>query len=98
MSSRTRSLQQTGGFTLIEVLVSLMILSVGTVALSALLLRAAKQATAASALVYQNAALSSEVGAYEPGFAKAIAIEMIIIVTVVTVLYTLLQRRTARWL
>ena len=43
-------------------------------------------------------ALSSEVGAYEPGFAKAIAIEMIIIVTLVTVLYTLLQRRTARWL
>ena len=39
-------------------------------------------------------ALSSEVGAYEPGFAKAIAIEMIIIVTLVTVLY----RRTARWL
>jgi putative spermidine/putrescine transport system permease protein len=43
-------------------------------------------------------ALSSEVGAYEPGFAKAIAIEMIVIVTLVTVLYTLLQRRTARWL
>ncbi len=43
-------------------------------------------------------ALSSEVGAYEPGFAKAIAIEMIIIVTLVTVLYTLLQRRTAQWL
>jgi len=42
--------------------------------------------------------VSSEVGAYEPGFAKAIAIEMIVIVTVVTVLYTLLQRRTARWL
>ena len=62
MSSRTRSLQQTGGFTLVEVLVSLIILSVGTVALSALLLRSAKQATAASALVYQNAALSSEVG------------------------------------
>ena len=43
-------------------------------------------------------ALSSEVGAYEPGFAKAIAIEMIVIVTLVTVLYTLLQRRTAPWL
>jgi len=44
------------------------------------------------------AAISSEVGAAEPGFAKAIAIEMIVIVTVVTILYTLLQRRTARWL
>lgn len=43
-------------------------------------------------------ALSSEVGAYEPGFAKAIAIQMIVIVTVVTVLYTVLQRRTSRWL
>jgi putative spermidine/putrescine transport system permease protein len=43
-------------------------------------------------------ALSSEVGAAEPGFAKAIAAEMIVIVTLVTVLYTLLQRRTARWL
>jgi putative spermidine/putrescine transport system permease protein len=43
-------------------------------------------------------ALSSEVGAAEPGFAKAIAVEMVVIVTVVTVLYTLLQRRTARWL
>ena len=43
-------------------------------------------------------ALSSEVGAYEPGFSKAIAVEMIVIVTLVTVLYSLLQRRTARWL
>ncbi len=43
-------------------------------------------------------ALSSEVGAFEPGFAKSISIEMIVIVTLVTVLYTLLQRRTARWL
>jgi putative spermidine/putrescine transport system permease protein len=45
-----------------------------------------------------SGALSSEVGAVEPGFAKAIAIEMIIIVTLVTVLYSLLQRRTAKWL
>lgn len=43
-------------------------------------------------------ALSSEVGAVEPGFAKAIAVEMIVIVTLVTVLYTQLQRRTSRWL
>jgi putative spermidine/putrescine transport system permease protein len=43
-------------------------------------------------------ALSSEVGAVEPGFAKAIAVEMIVIVTLVTVMYSLLQRRTARWL
>ena len=43
-------------------------------------------------------ALSSEVGNSEPGFAKAIAVEMVVIVTLVTILYSLLQRRTARWL
>jgi putative spermidine/putrescine transport system permease protein len=43
-------------------------------------------------------ALSSEVGAVEPGFAKAIAVEMIVIVTLVTIGYSLLQRRTAKWL
>lgn len=43
-------------------------------------------------------ALSSEVGAVEPGFAKSIAVEMIVIVTLVTVAYSLLQRRTSRWL
>ena len=42
--------------------------------------------------------LSSEVGAAEPGFAKAIAVEMIVIVTLVTIVYSLLQRRTAKWL
>jgi len=61
----------------------------------------------ANALINQGApmlsqqisnALSSEVGAVEPGFAKAIAVEMVVIVTLVTVLYSLLQRRTARWL
>jgi putative spermidine/putrescine transport system permease protein len=61
----------------------------------------------ANALINQGApmlsqqisnALSSEVGAAEPGFAKAIAVEMIVIVTLVTILYSLLQRRTARWL
>jgi prepilin-type N-terminal cleavage/methylation domain-containing protein len=62
MTSPARPPQPTGGFTLVEVLVSLMILSVGTVALSALLLRSARQATAASALVYQTAALTTEVG------------------------------------
>jgi prepilin-type N-terminal cleavage/methylation domain-containing protein len=61
MTIRKR-LPRTGGFTLVEVLVSMMILGIGTVALGALLLRSARQATAASALVYQNAALSSEVG------------------------------------
>lgn len=61
----------------------------------------------ANALINQGApmlsqqisnALSSEVGAAEPGFAKAIAVQMIVIVTLVTILYSLLQRRTSRWL
>lgn len=61
----------------------------------------------ANALINQGApmlsqqisnAISSEVGAAEPGFAKAIAVEMIVIVTLVTIGYSLLQRRTARWL
>jgi prepilin-type N-terminal cleavage/methylation domain-containing protein len=53
---------QDGGFTLIEVLVSMMILSIGTVALASLLARASRSATDASASVYQTAALTSEVG------------------------------------
>lgn len=61
----------------------------------------------ANALINQGApmlsqqisnAISSEVGAAEPGFAKAIAVEMIVIVTLVTIAYSLLQRRTSRWL
>jgi len=43
-------------------------------------------------------AISSEVGLHEPGFAKAIAVAMIVIVTLLTILYSLLQRRTSRWL
>ncbi len=60
----------------------------------------------ANALINQGApmlsqqisnAISSEVGAAEPGFAKSIAVEMIVIVTLVTVGYSLLQRRASRW-
>jgi prepilin-type N-terminal cleavage/methylation domain-containing protein len=50
------------GFTLIEVMVSIMILSVGSLALGTLLVRGARSATAASAVSYQTAALSGEVG------------------------------------
>ena len=42
--------------------------------------------------------LTSEVGLHQPGLAKAEALVMVVIVTVVMTLYTLLQRRTARWL
>jgi putative spermidine/putrescine transport system permease protein len=43
-------------------------------------------------------AITSEVGLHEPGFAKAQAVILIVIVAIVSVLYAVLQRRTARWL
>ena len=43
-------------------------------------------------------AISSEVGLHEPGFAKAQAVVLIVIVAIVSMLYAVLQRRTARWL
>jgi prepilin-type N-terminal cleavage/methylation domain-containing protein len=52
---------RTAGFTLIEVMFAIMILSVGSLALGTLLLRGARSATAASAVTYQTAALSAEV-------------------------------------
>jgi putative spermidine/putrescine transport system permease protein len=42
--------------------------------------------------------IQSEVGLSDPGQAKALALGMIMIVAVVMVSYSLLQRRTARWL
>jgi putative spermidine/putrescine transport system permease protein len=42
--------------------------------------------------------LTSETGRAEPGLAKALALAMIFIVTIVTVLYAVLQRGTSRWL
>lgn len=41
---------------------------------------------------------TSETGRAIPGLAKALALAMILVVTVVMILYTLLQRRTSRWL
>jgi ABC-type uncharacterized transport system permease subunit len=35
---------------------------------------------------------------HDPGFAKAQAVVLIVIVALVSVLYAVLQRRTARWL
>ena len=43
-------------------------------------------------------AITSEVGLHEPGFAKAQAVVLIVIVAIVSGLYAVLQRRTARWL
>jgi putative spermidine/putrescine transport system permease protein len=41
---------------------------------------------------------TSETGRAQPGLAKALALAMIVVVTIVMLLYTLLQRRTSRWL
>jgi putative spermidine/putrescine transport system permease protein len=45
-----------------------------------------------------SALFTSETGQANPGLAKALALSMVAIVTIVTVLYALLQRRTSRWL
>lgn len=42
--------------------------------------------------------LTSEVGLHQPGLASALALVMVITVAIVMVLYTVLQRRTAKWL
>jgi putative spermidine/putrescine transport system permease protein len=42
--------------------------------------------------------LIGETGRTQPGFAKALALAMILIVAIVMVLYSLFQRRTSRWL
>ncbi|MDQ6714174.1 MAG: ABC transporter permease subunit [Candidatus Dormibacteraeota bacterium] len=42
--------------------------------------------------------LTSETGRAQPGLAMALALEMVVIVAAVTVLYALLQRRTSKWL
>jgi prepilin-type N-terminal cleavage/methylation domain-containing protein len=55
-------LSKTRGFTLVEVLVSMSVLSLGMVALGTLLMRSARQARVASSAMYQTAALSAEVG------------------------------------
>jgi putative spermidine/putrescine transport system permease protein len=43
-------------------------------------------------------ALTSEVGLHQPGLAKAQALVMVVLVAVVMVFYSLLMRRTAKWL
>jgi prepilin-type N-terminal cleavage/methylation domain-containing protein len=50
------------GFTLVEVLVTITLISVGILVLGGMLLRSARAAGAASAVSYQTAAMASEVG------------------------------------
>jgi prepilin-type N-terminal cleavage/methylation domain-containing protein len=60
MTNQTVSTQKTGGFTLVEVMVSMTLLSVASLALGTMLFRAARQASAASAGTQQTASLSAE--------------------------------------
>jgi len=56
---------KTAGFTLVEVLVSMTLLSVGSVALASMLVRATRLAGAAAANSYQTAMVSAEVSRYD---------------------------------
>jgi prepilin-type N-terminal cleavage/methylation domain-containing protein len=61
MTTRRRRTRNTKGFTLVEVLVSMTLLSVASLALGSMLFRAARQANAASQGAYQTASLSGRV-------------------------------------
>jgi prepilin-type N-terminal cleavage/methylation domain-containing protein len=61
MTNQNSQSGKTGGFTLVEVMISMTLLSLGSLALGTLLIRAARQASAASAGAYQTAMVSGEV-------------------------------------
>ena len=56
--------QPTGGFTLVEILVSMTILSVASLAMGSLLFRATRAAGATSAVAHQTAAMTGVVARY----------------------------------
>jgi prepilin-type N-terminal cleavage/methylation domain-containing protein len=61
MTPQMRLSQPTGGFTLIEVLVSMTILSVASLAMGSMLVRATRAAGATSSAAHQTAAMSGAV-------------------------------------
>ena len=54
-----------GGFTLIEVMVSLTILSIGILVLGGMLLRSSRTAEAASGVSYQTSIMAAEIARYD---------------------------------
>jgi prepilin-type N-terminal cleavage/methylation domain-containing protein len=60
MTTQPSSSQPTGGFTLVEVMVSMTLLSMASLALGTMLFRAARQANATSASSYQTAMVNAE--------------------------------------
>ena len=65
MSALKRREMPAGGFTLIEVMVSLTILSIGILVLGGLLLRSSRTAEAASGVSYQTSIMAAEIGRYD---------------------------------
>jgi prepilin-type N-terminal cleavage/methylation domain-containing protein len=65
MTKRKRRSPKTGGFTLVEVMVSMMLLSVGSLSLASMLVRASRLAGAASATAYQTAMVAEEVSRWD---------------------------------
>ena len=65
MTARTPASSNRGGFTLVEVMVSMTMLSVASLALGTLLFRAARQANATSTASYQTATLAGEAGRFD---------------------------------
>jgi prepilin-type N-terminal cleavage/methylation domain-containing protein len=61
MAETSAGLQQRRGFTLIEVMVTLTLISVGIMALGTMLMRSSRVAVAASAVAFQTAEMASEV-------------------------------------
>ena len=61
MTSQNRRSSATEGFILVEVMVSMTLLSLGSLALASMLVRATRQAGATSAGAYQTAMVSAEV-------------------------------------
>lgn len=61
MTTPTIPSQQTGGFTLVEILVSMTIFSIASLGLGTLLFRAARQAEATSSASYNSAAITQQV-------------------------------------
>ncbi len=61
MTPQTPALRQTGGFTLVEIMVSMTILSIASLAMGSMLFRAAHQATVTATSAHQSAAMSGAV-------------------------------------
>lgn len=65
MIAPTQNTRQKAGFTLVEILVSITILSVGILALGTLMARGARSAGAASAVTLQTSVLGAEAARYD---------------------------------